>query len=100
MSHEKTRMVLRGPSLRVAVAGSLNLTRVQVEMPFLRLPGDFLHDRSFRELQEGRVEPCEAQADFALAGGGRVAVFAPDGSEQATIPVPQPMVTSLRLGRA
>ncbi len=34
----------------------------------------------------------------ALAGGSRVAVFAPDGSERASIAVAQPMVTSVCFG--
>ncbi|GIX47957.1 MAG: hypothetical protein KatS3mg131_2168 [Candidatus Tectimicrobiota bacterium] len=58
--------------------------------------------RPFAAVREGVPDGLAVAEDgsvwVALAGGGCVVVFAPDGTERQRLPVPLPMVTSLCFG--
>ena len=58
---------------------------------FARIPGD---------VPDGLAVAADGTVWVALAHGGRVAVFSPEGEELRSIPVPLPMVTSVCFGGA
>ncbi|MFN3230569.1 MAG: SMP-30/gluconolactonase/LRE family protein [Alphaproteobacteria bacterium] len=64
--------------------------------------GGIAHRQVFADLGDGRPDGLAVGADgsvfIADAAKGRVAVFAADGAEKSSIPVPLPMVTSVCFG--
>ena len=64
--------------------------------------GDLGPKRTFATLDDGAPDGLALSADgavwVAVAGGGCVAVFEPDGSLRRRIAVPMPMVTSVCFG--
>ena len=63
--------------------------RVSPWRAFARIPGD---------VPDGLAVAADGMVWVALAHGGRVAVFSPEGEEVRSISVPLPMVTSVCFG--
>jgi gluconolactonase len=80
-------------------------SRVQTVWRYdVRADGTLSEKTVFAKTETGSPDGLAVAEDgsvwVALAGGGRVSVFAADGSERASIPVSQPMVTSVCFGGA